>query len=112
MKSAQTETATFPSGHFVYMLRCQGGRIYTGYATNVAARYTAHCTGKGARFTRAFPPESILCIFNCFDKSSALRLEAALKTLPKKAKEQLAHFSRLENPIPTPPHLRTQPDLS
>lgn len=76
--------------HYVYMLRCQGDRIYTGYATNVEARYQQHCIGRGARFTKAFPPEEILQVFTCFDKSSALKLEYALKQLDKKAKEKLA----------------------
>lgn len=76
-------------GHFVYMLRCKGGRLYTGYAVNVEARYQQHCSGKGARFTRAFPPEELLRVFSCFDKSSALRLEHAIKSLNKAQKEAL-----------------------
>ena len=49
--------------HFVYMLRCKGNRIYTGYAVDVDARYEEHCSGRGARFTKAFPPECILRTF-------------------------------------------------
>jgi putative endonuclease len=82
-------------GHFVYMLRCRGNRIYTGYAKNVIARYQLHCQGKGARFTNAFRPDHILRIFQCIDKSSALRLEHCIKQLPKSAKEQLAITSFL-----------------
>lgn len=75
--------------HFVYMLRCAGNRIYTGYAVDVAARYEQHCTGRGARFTKAFPPESILKTFELDSKERALRLEARIKMLPRPKKELL-----------------------
>ncbi len=72
------------------MLRCSGGRIYTGYAVDVQARYQQHCTGKGARFTKAFPPECILKTFELESKELALRLEARIKKLDKSQKERLA----------------------
>ncbi|SHK84974.1 GIY-YIG nuclease family protein [Fibrobacter sp. UWEL] len=71
------------------MLRCSGGRIYTGYAVDVQARYQQHCTGKGARFTKAFPPECILKTFELESKELALRLEARIKKLDKPQKERL-----------------------
>ena len=79
------------SQHFVYILRCRGNRLYTGYATNVQARYAKHLEGTGARFTKAFPPSEILRVFQCPDKSSALRLEAAIKKLRRPGKESLVH---------------------
>lgn len=76
--------------HFVYMLRCAGGRIYTGYAVDVAARFEQHRSGKGAKFTKAFPPECILRTFELESKEFALRLEARIKKLPRPKKELLA----------------------
>lgn len=76
--------------HFVYMLRCAGNRIYTGYAVDVAARYEQHCSGKGAKFTKAFPPEGILKTFELESYEQALRLEARIKKLPRPQKELLA----------------------
>ena len=64
--------------HFVYMLRCAGNRIYTGYAVDVAARFEEHCTGHGAKFTKAFPPEKILRQFELPSKEYALRMEARI----------------------------------
>ncbi len=75
--------------HFVYMLRCAGNRIYTGYAVDVEARFKKHVSGKGARFTHAFMPESILCVFACKTKNEALALEAKIKKLSKAEKEIL-----------------------
>ena len=75
--------------HFVYMLRCKGDRIYTGYAVDVQARYEEHCCGRGAKFTRAFPPECILRTFELSDYRYALRLEARIKKLKRPQKELL-----------------------
>lgn len=77
--------------HFVYMLRCAGNRIYTGYAVNIEARLEEHKLGKGAKFTRAFPPERILKTFELDSYRYALRLEARIKKLSKSQKEKLAN---------------------
>ena len=76
--------------HFVYMLRCAGNRIYTGYAVDVEARFEQHKSGKGAKFTKAFPPECILRKFELESHGMALRLEARIKKLPRPQKELLA----------------------
>lgn len=76
--------------HFVYMLRCAGDRIYTGYAVDVEARFEQHKSGKGAKFTKAFPPECILRKFELNSREEALRLEARIKKLPRPQKELLA----------------------
>ncbi|PWJ62288.1 MULTISPECIES: GIY-YIG nuclease family protein [unclassified Fibrobacter] len=72
------------------MLRCKGNRIYTGYAVDVLARFKHHQEGKGARFTKAFPPEGILKSFELESKEKALRLEARIKKLKRAEKERLA----------------------
>jgi putative endonuclease len=76
--------------HFVYMLRCKGNRIYTGYAVDVRARYEEHCSGRGAKFTKAFPPECELRTFELDSREEALRLEARIKKLKRPQKELLA----------------------
>lgn len=76
--------------HFVYMLRCAGNRIYTGYAVDVEARFEQHRSGKGAKFTKAFPPECILRKFELSSYEQALRLEARIKKLARERKELLA----------------------
>lgn len=76
--------------HFVYMLRCRGNRIYTGYAVDVQARYEQHRSGKGAKFTKAFPPECVLRTFELSSYEEALRMEARIKKLTRADKEKLA----------------------
>lgn len=72
------------------MLRCKGNLIYTGYAVDVQARYEEHCSGRGAKFTKAFPPECVLRTFELDSREGALRLEARIKKLKRPQKELLA----------------------
>ena len=78
--------------YFVYMLRCAKGRIYTGYTTDVAARYAKHRSGKGASFTRAFPPIGILKVFGLEGKTEALSLEARIKHCSRAQKEKFVQL--------------------
>ena len=74
---------------YVYVLECRGGVLYTGIAIDVAARYAQHVAGRGARFTRANPPERIVASFSCADRSQATRAEIALKRLSATQKRAL-----------------------
>ena len=74
---------------FVYLIECRGGSIYTGIAIDVAARYAAHASGRGARYTRAHPPERLLATIEYPDRSSALKAEYRVKQLKPAEKRQL-----------------------
>ena len=75
---------------YVYMLRCAGGALYTGWTADPAARLYAHKSGKGgAKYTQGFKPEGFAYLEKLDGKSAALRREAALKKLPKAQKEAL-----------------------
>lgn len=74
---------------FVYMVRCAGGQLYTGWTNDPVRRLHAHKTGKGAKCTRALGAKRFAYLERCADKSEALRREAALKKLPKAKKEAL-----------------------
>ena len=70
----------------VYMLECANGALYTGIALDVAARFAKHASGKGAAYTRANPPRRIVASQRCASLSEALKLEYALKQLPRRGK--------------------------
>ena len=74
-------TAAASKPWFLYLLECAGGRIYTGIAVDVDARYAAHVAGKGARFTRAYPPSRVLLSLAFADRSAASRAEYRVKQL-------------------------------
>lgn len=73
----------------LYMIECRGGRIYTGITNRLDARYASHCTGKGAKFTRAFPPVRMLGSTPFPDRSAASKAEYAMKKLSAVAKRKL-----------------------
>jgi putative endonuclease len=75
---------------FVYVVRCRDGSLYTGIARDVNARVAQHNQGRGARYTRGRRPVAIVHVERKGSQSSALRREAAIKALPRKAKLALA----------------------
>jgi putative endonuclease len=68
---------------WLYLLVCRDGRTYAGIAIDVAARFAAHSSGKGAKFTRANPPVRVLGAQAFASRSEALKAEAALKRLDR-----------------------------
>ena len=78
-----------PKRAFVYMVRCTGGQLYTGWTNDPATRLRAHQSGKGAKYTRAQGALGFAYLERCADRSAALRREIALKKLPKGQKELL-----------------------
>ena len=74
---------------WVYMVRCSGGSLYTGWTDDLEKRLAAHKSGKGAKYTRGFGAEGFAYTEQLPDKSAALKREAALKKLSKAKKEAL-----------------------
>jgi putative endonuclease len=87
---------------FVYMISCRGGKIYTGTAIDPEARFRVHLEGRGAAFTRANPPVSLLRSEPYESRGAACRAEYALKKMQKKRK---IAWARGENPFQE--HLKT-----
>ena len=85
---AASEPCARPKPAFVYMVRCTGGTLYTGWTTDPAARLRAHQSGRGAKVTRARGAGGFAYLELCADKRAALRREYALKQLPKAQKER------------------------
>lgn len=80
---------------FVYLARCADGSLYTGIARDVEQRIAAHDAGKGAKYTRGRGPLEVCAVRRCRSKGAALRLELAVKALPRVAKESLTTTRRL-----------------
>ena len=73
----------------LYILRCGDGTLYTGIALDVQKRFRAHCTGKGAKYTKGRGPLTLLYEEACGDHSAALRRELEVKALSRTEKENL-----------------------
>ena len=65
--------------YYVYILRCRDGSLYTGLTNDLPRRWALHISGRGAKYTRAHPPEAVAALWRCADKSAAARLEYAIK---------------------------------
>jgi putative endonuclease len=74
---------------FVYLIECSNGSIYTGIAIDVDRRYAEHVAGKGARYTRSWPPLRLLARFEYPDRAAASRAEHAIKQLTPARKRAL-----------------------
>ena len=75
---------------FLYLLECNNGAYYGAYyggiTNDLQARFDAHLSGKGARYTRANLPVKIIASKPYADRSSASIAEAQLKNLPRHKK--------------------------
>ena len=78
-----------PQTHFVYIVQCSDGSLYTGYSTDVEKRVTTHNAGKGARYTRSHLPVTLCAVWSFQSKGEALRAERAIKDLPRADKMRL-----------------------
>lgn len=76
--------------HFVYIISCKDGTLYTGWTTDVAARVAAHNEGLGAKYTKGRGPVTLLHTEAFESKSDALRREMAIKKLSRGEKLALA----------------------
>lgn len=83
------------------MLRCRDGTLYTGATNDLERRVATHGRGKGAAYTRARLPVTLVWSEPAEDRSAALRREAALKRLSRGEKLQLI--------APAPRRRRTSP---
>lgn len=89
------------SAWYVYLLQCRDGSLYTGIAVDVERRYAQHVAGKGARYTRAHPPERVLARFEYPDRSTASRAEYAIKQLSPAQKRALCDGAAALRTAPT-----------
>ena len=85
--------------HFVYLLSCADGTLYTGYTTNVARRLASHQAGTGARYTRGRRPVTLVAHWAYPTKGEALRAEYALKRLPRTEKLRLVQLANAGEPL-------------
>lgn len=68
------------------MVRCADGSLYTGVSTDPDRRLRQHNAGTASRYTRSRLPVELVYRERRRGRSDALRREAALKALPRRAK--------------------------
>ena len=75
--------------HYVYILKCADGTLYTGWTTNLENRIKAHNSKKGAKYTRSRTPVELFYNEEFETKSEALKREAAIKKMSRADKTML-----------------------
>ena len=73
----------------VYLLRCRDGTLYAGAAVDLAKRLREHGAGRASRYTRSRLPVELVWSSEVASWSAALREEARIKALSRRAKELL-----------------------
>lgn len=81
--------------HYVYIVRCADGTLYTGYTPDLKARIAAHNAGRGAKYTRGRCPVVLAYKKGFRSIGKALSREHALKQLTRAEKESLIERSAL-----------------
>lgn len=74
---------------YLYMIRCEGGSLYTGITTDVNRRFEEHKNGKGAKYTKIRKPLNLEIFFEVGNKSQAAKLENLIKKMSKIEKENI-----------------------
>ncbi|AYX88891.1 GIY-YIG nuclease family protein [Staphylococcus cohnii] len=75
--------------HFIYIVRCKDGSLYTGYAKDIEQRVAKHNSGQGAKYTKIRRPVELV-YQEVFDtKSEAMKREYEIKTFSRQEKLQL-----------------------
>ena len=75
--------------HYVYVLECADGTLYTGYTTDVERRVAEHDAGDGAKYTHGRTPVEVVLTESFDSRAAALRREHEVKALSRRAKERL-----------------------
>jgi putative endonuclease len=75
--------------HYVYIVECSDGTLYTGYTTDVERRLREHNASEGAKYTRGRTPVEVRHTERFDSKGAALSREHEVKALSRDAKERL-----------------------
>lgn len=81
--------------HYIYMIECSDGSLYTGYTNDLEKRIKTHNDKKGAKYTRGRTPV-ILKYYEEFDnKVDAMKRESQIKKMRKEKKLKLLNSAKM-----------------
>lgn len=75
--------------HYVYVVECADGTLYTGYTTDPDRRVAEHNAGDGAKYTRSRTPVVLRHTERYESKSAAMSREYEIKQFSRREKERL-----------------------
>ena len=75
--------------NYTYIVKCNDGTFYTGWTNDLTRRMEAHNQGRGAKYTKARRPVTLI-YYEAFEtKEEAMKREYAIKRPSRKEKEEL-----------------------
>lgn len=80
--------------NYTYILICKDGTYYTGWTNNLDKRLKDHNAGKGAKYTKARLPVSLIYYEEFQTKEDAMRREYAIKRMARNEKDSLVNAYR------------------
>lgn len=75
--------------HYIYIIQCADGTLYTGWTTDLDGRMEAHNSGAGAKYTRGRGPVRLLYSETFEAKGEALKRENQIKKMDRAKKIKL-----------------------
>jgi putative endonuclease len=75
-------------------LLCRGGTYYTGYTKNVEERALLHANGRGARYTKSYPPLKVAYVETLPTRSEAIDAKEQSKNSAPQQKKELINSQK------------------
>ena len=75
--------------NYTYILKCNDGTLYTGWTNNLEKRVKDHNEGKGAKYTKARRPVTLVYYEEFESKEEAMKREYAIKQMSRSEKLKL-----------------------
>lgn len=75
--------------NYTYILKCSDETLYTGWTNNLEKRLKDHNEGKGAKYTKARRPVTLVYHEVYETKEEAMRREYVIKQMTRAEKEKL-----------------------
>jgi len=85
--------------YYVYVLLCEDGSYYTGYAKDIESRVKQHMRGVGARYTKLHRPKRIVYAEEFDTIREAMKREREIKKLSHDEKHRIVSHARKEEPL-------------
>ena len=75
--------------NYTYILECKDGTLYTGWTNNLEKRLKDHNEGRGAKYTKARRPVTLVYYEEFESKEEAMKREYAIKQMKRSEKIKL-----------------------
>jgi putative endonuclease len=82
--------------YWIYVLQCEGGRIYVGMTRRLYRRWSEHQTGSGGLNTTVYPPEKLLGIYKAGSNESFINYRFHIETMRKFKRDTLNEWGQSE----------------